>query len=98
MDFVLEEIKEQRKLKLKEERNKTIEAINKKRIPKKRKGIEFAIDLWSKDQSLSKNEVASKVNQYLNSIGFDKISKNKTIASTWLHKEISLTYLIMPQK
>ncbi len=84
VDFVLEEIKEQRKLKLKEERNKTIEAINKKRIPKKRKGIEFAIDLWSKDQSLSKNEVASKVNQYLNSIGFDKISKNKTIASTWL--------------
>lgn len=84
VDFVLEEIKEQRKLKLKEERNKTIEAINKKRIPKKRKGIEFAIDLWSKDQSLSKNEVASKVNQYLKSIGFEKTSNNKTIASTWL--------------
>lgn len=84
VDSVLEEIKEQRKLKLKEERNKTIETINKKRIPKKRKGIEFAIDLWSKDQNLSKNEVASKVNQHLKSIGFEKTPQNKTIASTWL--------------
>lgn len=87
VNSVVEEIKAQRKLELKEKRKKTLDEINKTRIPKKTKGIEFAIDLWSKDQSLGKNEMASKVNQYLNSIGFKKTSKDKTVASTWLTEE-----------
>lgn len=84
VNSVVEEIKAQRKLELKEERKKTIDTINKKRIPKKRKGIEFAINLWNEDQSLGKNEMAGKVNKYLESIGFKKTPKDKTIASTWL--------------
>lgn len=86
VDVVLNEIQEQRKIKLKEERNKTIKTINKKRISKITKGIEFAIDLWKKDQSLSKNEVAKKVNQHLRPLGIEKLSKDKTVASTWLTK------------
>lgn len=87
VNSVVNEIKAKRKLELKEERKKTLGDINKVRIPKKIKGIEFAIDLWSKDQSLGKNEMAKKVNQYLNSIGFEKTSKDKTVASTWLTKK-----------
>lgn len=87
VNSVVEEIKAQRKLELKENRNKTIETINRKRTPKKRKGIEFAIDLWSKNQSLGKNEMARQVNSYLRSLGIEKLSKDKTVASTWLIKE-----------